>query len=413
MRLGLAPGTINLRSGAVRRLAYEAADSGLLSSDLAAGIRRVKGVRNLGMRLGNWLTVEQSLALWQTPDCEKLKGKRDRALHRMRTLRFVLSLVIIGAAAAEAENKAQTEAQQDGLNGLVHSVSMTNQEILFELDPSGAWVIQYAPSENVEFDSKGYRTKVGRSDVTSGEFRGQMSQFVRDANGLVIERTMTQLPSQDVIEHDVYGPFGLVEATNFSSGKPTFQHTISYDQQGNVREDSTMEGDRKPIFRTLYRRNPDGAWTERTTWLRGELHSHETYNPDADFQRYEEYGESGDVTTAFTYRHNRIESYWSRLNDAKGAISLINTLDNGDTVTWGCHNENLTCDGHTRHGVYLDDARHNPIMIEIFTDDGRCVWSTAWATATDINVLPVPHSPTMIADRAVFRCLATPEMVRA
>jgi hypothetical protein len=31
----LAPGTINLRLGAVRRLAYEAADSGLLSNDLA------------------------------------------------------------------------------------------------------------------------------------------------------------------------------------------------------------------------------------------------------------------------------------------------------------------------------------------------------------------------------------------
>lgn len=40
----LAPGTINLRLGAVRRLAYEAADCGLLSPDLAAGIRRVKGV---------------------------------------------------------------------------------------------------------------------------------------------------------------------------------------------------------------------------------------------------------------------------------------------------------------------------------------------------------------------------------
>ena len=35
----LAPGTINLRLGAVRRLAYEAADCGLLSADLAAGIR--------------------------------------------------------------------------------------------------------------------------------------------------------------------------------------------------------------------------------------------------------------------------------------------------------------------------------------------------------------------------------------
>ena len=76
----LAPGTINLRLGAVRRLAYEAADCGLLSADLAAGIRRVKGVKKLGIRLGNWLTAEEAQALWQAPDREQIKGKRDRAL---------------------------------------------------------------------------------------------------------------------------------------------------------------------------------------------------------------------------------------------------------------------------------------------------------------------------------------------
>ncbi len=76
----LAPGTINVRLGAVRRLAYEAADGGLLSADLAAGIRRVKGVKKLGVRLGNWLTAEQGHALWQAPDRRCLKGKRNRAL---------------------------------------------------------------------------------------------------------------------------------------------------------------------------------------------------------------------------------------------------------------------------------------------------------------------------------------------
>src|SRR5256714_12743234 len=76
----LVPGTVNLRLGAVRRLAYEAADCGLLSADLGAGIRRVKGVKKLGVRLGNWLTAEQGQALWQAPDRERLKGKRDRAL---------------------------------------------------------------------------------------------------------------------------------------------------------------------------------------------------------------------------------------------------------------------------------------------------------------------------------------------
>ena len=76
----LAPSAINLRLGAVRRLAYEAADCGLLSADLAAGIRRVKGVKKLGLRLGNRLSAEQGQALWQAPDRERMKGKRDRAL---------------------------------------------------------------------------------------------------------------------------------------------------------------------------------------------------------------------------------------------------------------------------------------------------------------------------------------------
>src|SRR5581483_5636968 len=74
-----ASSTINLRLAAVRRLAYEAADTGLLSPELAAGIRRVKGSKKLGMRLGNWLTANEARSLWQIPDGRMLKGKRDRA----------------------------------------------------------------------------------------------------------------------------------------------------------------------------------------------------------------------------------------------------------------------------------------------------------------------------------------------
>ena len=76
----LAPGTINVRLAAVRRLAYEAADTGLLSPELAAGIRRVKGSKKLGIRLGNWLTVDEARTLWQLPSSNTLKGARDRAI---------------------------------------------------------------------------------------------------------------------------------------------------------------------------------------------------------------------------------------------------------------------------------------------------------------------------------------------
>lgn len=75
-----APSTINLRLAAVRRLAYEASDCGLLSPDLAAGIRRVKGARKLGVRIGNWLTAEEARRFLQTPPADTLKGKRDRAI---------------------------------------------------------------------------------------------------------------------------------------------------------------------------------------------------------------------------------------------------------------------------------------------------------------------------------------------
>src|SRR5262245_13093402 len=77
---GYAPATINLRLAAVRRIAYEAADAGLLSPELAAGIRRVKGVRRIGVRLGNWLTPEQGRRLL---GCSTPSSAREMRVHAM------------------------------------------------------------------------------------------------------------------------------------------------------------------------------------------------------------------------------------------------------------------------------------------------------------------------------------------
>jgi integrase len=78
-----APATINLRLAAVRRIAYEAADAGLLSPELAAGIRRVKGVRRIGVRLGNWLTPEQGRRLLESATPSTARELRDHAMVAM------------------------------------------------------------------------------------------------------------------------------------------------------------------------------------------------------------------------------------------------------------------------------------------------------------------------------------------
>jgi site-specific recombinase XerD len=72
--------SINVRITAVRKLAAEAADNGLLAPDLANGITRVKGVASKGVRLGNWLTVQQAQKLLNAPDVTTTKGLRDRAV---------------------------------------------------------------------------------------------------------------------------------------------------------------------------------------------------------------------------------------------------------------------------------------------------------------------------------------------
>ena len=78
-----APATINLRLAAVRQLAYEASDCGLLSPDLAAGIRRVKGAKRLSVRVGNWLSAEQGRKLIASPSGPELRAVRNRAILAM------------------------------------------------------------------------------------------------------------------------------------------------------------------------------------------------------------------------------------------------------------------------------------------------------------------------------------------
>src|SRR5438046_6065047 len=46
---GLSPSTINVRMAALRKLATEAADNGMLDPDLAAGVVKVKGAKRRGV----------------------------------------------------------------------------------------------------------------------------------------------------------------------------------------------------------------------------------------------------------------------------------------------------------------------------------------------------------------------------
>jgi site-specific recombinase XerD len=77
---GPGSSSIIIRMSAIRKLATEATDNGLLAPELAAGISRVKSAKSIDVRTGNWLSLKQAQALLNAPDITTMKGLRDRAI---------------------------------------------------------------------------------------------------------------------------------------------------------------------------------------------------------------------------------------------------------------------------------------------------------------------------------------------
>jgi len=101
---GVSASTVNQKLSAIRKLALEAADNGALDSQIANGIKTVKGIRQEGTRSGNWLTKQQAQKLLDAPDTDTLKGLRDRAI--------LAVLIGCGLRRAEAANLAFDHIQQ-------------------------------------------------------------------------------------------------------------------------------------------------------------------------------------------------------------------------------------------------------------------------------------------------------------
>jgi site-specific recombinase XerD len=127
---GLAPATINVRLSAIRKLAVEAADNGLLDPDLAAGICRVNGAKRLGVRIGNWLTLQQAQSLLGAPDAATLKGKRDRAI----------LAVLLGCALRRAELAGVTVEQIQQRDGRWVVADLIGKGGRVRTVPIPAWV---------------------------------------------------------------------------------------------------------------------------------------------------------------------------------------------------------------------------------------------------------------------------------
>jgi len=126
----LGSSSIIIRMSAIRKLAAEAADNGLLSPELAAGISRVKSAKTQGIRVGNWLSLRQAQALLSAPDITTVRGLRDRA---------VLA-VLLGCGLRRSEVAALTFAHLQQRDGRWCIVDLVGKHGRVRTAPMPTWV---------------------------------------------------------------------------------------------------------------------------------------------------------------------------------------------------------------------------------------------------------------------------------
>jgi integrase len=115
---------------AIRKLAAEAADNGLLAPELAQGISRVKSVKSTGIRVGNWLSQRQAQALLSAPDITTVAGLRDRAI----------LAVLLGCGLRRSEVAALTFAHVQQRDGRWCIVDLVGKHGRVRTAPMPAWV---------------------------------------------------------------------------------------------------------------------------------------------------------------------------------------------------------------------------------------------------------------------------------
>jgi site-specific recombinase XerD len=126
----LGSSSIIIRMSAIRKLAAEAADNGLLAPELAQGISRVKSVKSTGIRVGNWLSQRQAQALLSAPDVSTIRGLRDRAI--LATL--------LGCGLRRSEVAALTFAHVQQRDGRWCVVDLVGKYGRVRTAPMPAWV---------------------------------------------------------------------------------------------------------------------------------------------------------------------------------------------------------------------------------------------------------------------------------
>lgn len=292
----------------------------------------------------------------------------------MQLLRHVLALSFFFSASAIsvlAQRPNPTDSQRDDLAGPVKSVSVTTaySGIRWE-QPGGPTLVLPVWCRECEYDSEGSRTKSGQTN--NGIFQGEIIRLVRDANGHVTDRFVSNTSTGDMVRHEVAGSFGNTEQTYYKDGEPYLRQTFSYDQYGYMVDWFSFDGTGEQIAHVHTESDKDGAIKEK--WAAGkdgQLDWRQTFDAKAQVESWTNFNQFSGVDLAWTVSSGKLSSFWE-LPDSPRQYGDNFTEDAGNDTSenYDCHHQGR-CEVSRIHYEYLDPNKRNPRSAEWRDSDGN------------------------------------------
>ena len=299
----------------------------------------------------------------------------------MQTARRVICSFLLLAVAATAQQKEKTDAEGDGFQGPVRSVSTLVERAKVKWqEPGGPTLVMPIYCEVCEYDPDGTRTRKGQI-TEEGKFLGENIKIVRDSEGHVIQRSRISTTDGQVFDEEKDGPFGPVE--NIYSMRPIVPTTIVrttriYDRLGNLAELLSFDASGQQVERDMYRTDSDGQQTEHAVWGRdGQLEYRQTYDPETDFQRFESFDSSGAPKVTYTFAHGTVLTFWSATDEPNQYGDSFSDGDgNGNFNCFHCH-KGGDCEISRVRYSYANSTKHwrswwlmNPTTVERRDSEG-------------------------------------------
>lgn len=204
--------SINLALSAIRTLAEEAALYGWLSDAEAHAIASVKNVPRRGVRLGNWLTLEQTKALFAEPDRGTARGQRD----------FLVLALLAGCGMRRAEIASLRVSHVTIRDGRLLLKDVLGKGGRVRSVPIPAWAWETLQT---------WLERLGEGDkwLLPRFHQEQVSNTPLSENGImfIVKRYAARIGCPDIAPHDLRRTFARL-AKNGGADLMQIQHTLGH-----------------------------------------------------------------------------------------------------------------------------------------------------------------------------------------